>query len=144
MTAEIQPQETPPPTKAKHQHCAELITWDLSKTIWLRDVPMIFGEIPSSCPDVPPHRVTARLDGTCVSCSCPSTVPCTIEQDGQGCVTGYWVQTYADAAPTELLTVDRQYAWDQGHCGLDAWRVFEWGCVGEVIGLFGYDRQEAA
>lgn len=130
-----------PPTKARlHQHAAEQIVWQNERTIWLRDVPVIHGEIASSRPGHAPHRVTARLDGTNVSCSCEGGARCAIERDGWGCVASYWAQEYTAADPAALLAVDRQYAWDHDHCGLDAWMVLQWGICGELIGLFGLDQ----
>lgn len=127
-------------TATPTQHQPEQITWDTTRTLWLREVPVVYGEVASSRPGHAPHRVTARLDGTNVSCSCEGGARCTIERDGWGCVASYWAQAYTGVAPDTLLSADRQYAWDHDHCGVAAWMVLHWGIVGDLICWRGLDH----
>ena len=98
------------------------IQWDHARTIWLRDVPLAFGEVKSSRPGREPHGVMVRLDGSGASCGCEAGAHCTIEKNSDATAAAYWAD-WAILQPTdELERVGRDHAFAADHYGIDQWR----------------------
>lgn len=115
-------------------HTPERIQWQHDRTNWLRDVPLAFGEIPSSREGHAPHRVAVRLDGSNPSCSCESRVPCTIEKDAEATARAFWAAWAREQGGDTLVTEGRELAYAATFWGTEPWQRMKMDAICDEIG----------